>query len=146
MRVAVRYSEYKSAGRLPFKENFDCSKCEGKPAQIKRNCRGLYGTKYRYQIGTMVFDVCPISIYVDDPEVIQVIDLILTSMESGIPIAGRCLLDQTKKFFDWRRIIRDEQGQCNEELNKVRQKEAEQERKRHSASSRQGRPRPFVMA
>jgi len=106
--------------------------------QIKRNCCGEYGVKYRYTIGTTEFYQCPVSVYVFDPDVIDVIDLVLTSLESGIPVTGTCLLDQTKKFFEFTRIIRDERKDCFEELEKVR------ERERKSASNRaqmQNKPR-----
>ena len=124
MRTAIRYSEYKSAGKLPHRESFDCSTCYDTPTQEKRNCQGLFGTKYQYTIGTMQYDQCPVSVYCFDPDVITVIDLCLTSLESGIPVAGHCLLDQTKAFFDYVRIIRDERNVSGSEIKKLLDEDA----------------------
>ena len=79
--------EFKSAKRLPRGESFDCAKCSGTPIEEKRNCRGAYDTKYLTRIGAMEFYQCPLSIFGFDGEVTRIIDLILTSLESGIPVA-----------------------------------------------------------
>ena len=138
MRAAIRYSEYKNAGKLPHNEVFDCSTCMDTSHQERRNCCGDFGTKYRYQIGTTEYSICPVSVYAFDPNVTQVIDIVLTSLESGIPVTPGGLLDQTKAFFDFKRIINDEQRLCHNELDKIRRDEEKREeanRKRNSGGS-----------
>jgi hypothetical protein len=71
-----------------------------------------------------------------DPEVITVIDLVLTSLESGIPVSGNCLLDQTPAFFKFNRIIRDERKICSDELEVLRK----QDQKKTDAANRRRTP------
>jgi len=105
---------------LPHKEKFDCSSCYDTPKQKLRNCRGEGNKKYIYTVGGIQFDRCPVSVFGFDKDVNLVIDLITTSMETGIPVSGNCLLDQTTAFFDYLKIIQHEKYVCYEELEKLR--------------------------
>lgn len=134
LRAAIRYSEYKSAGKLPHNTKFDCSTCEGTPLEKRRNCCNAYGTRFVFRIGTMEFDQCPVSVFGFDEEVMQIIDLVLTSLESGIPITGRCLLDQTPSFFEYCRIIREERNLCSNELHEIYKKDMERQSRRNRAA------------
>lgn len=138
MRVAIRFSEYKGAGKLPHREKFDCSACMFTAQQEKRNCRGEFGKKFQYTIGTMQFYQCPVSVFAFDHEVTQVIDIVVTSLESGIPVTGNCLLDQTPAFFEYARIIRDERRICSDELKKIFDDE---QKKTAAQARRQAAPR-----
>ncbi len=141
MRVAIRYSEYKSTDKLPHKEKFDCKTCFDTPKQDKRNCRGKGNKKYKYIIGSLQFSRCPVSVFIFDSDVNSVIDLIITSMDTGIPVSGNCLLDQTPAFFDYLKIIQHERYICHEELRKLQKIDDERETaaaKRSSGRSKRG--------
>ena len=141
LRVAVRYSEYKSTKKLPSDvKSLNCASCTEK-LQDKRNCEGFGNDKYKVKIGGMEFYQCPLSIPQDDAWAIC--DLIITSEETGIPVAGTCLLDQTKKFFEFRRYINSERSECHQELNKIREAEAKRDNK-GSGSQRVGRKPPVT--
>ena len=73
----------------------------------------------------MEFNQCPLSI--PDQNTYDVIELILTAEETGIPVTGTCLLNQTKKYFEWRRIIMNERAECFNELHKKDKKQAKEE-------------------
>lgn len=114
LRAAIRYSEYKNAKKLPSKVPESCDACLEKKEWESRNCEGVGNPKYTCKLGSMLFYQCPYSI--PDRDTWDVIDLILTQEETHIPIAGTCLLDQTRKMFEFRRIIMNEKYECHEEL------------------------------
>lgn len=139
LRTAIRYSEYKGAGKLPGNISFDCAKCEAaidpesgrKTLPDERNCGGYGNPKYKYAIGTTTHYQCPLSIPSQDAW--DVVELILTQESTGIPISGKCLLDQTRKMFEFRRIIISERNDCQKEIGKILEQDAK--KKTGSASS-----------
>jgi hypothetical protein len=140
LRAAIRYSEYKSAGRLPAGLSLDCAECTEKEHQDRRNCQGYGNPKYKIQIGAMEFYQCPLSL--PDQDTWDVIDLILAQEETGIPVSGNCLLDQTRKTFEFRRIILSERIDCQREIQKKMDVEAKQKDRASKASSRRPRGTP----
>ena len=134
LRAAVRFSEYKSRKRLPPSIPTDCAMCQEKGWQDKYNCEGYGNENYKCQIGVMTFYQCPLSMFTEDTW--DVIDLITTSLESGIPVVGNCLMDQTKAFFDFKQIILSERNECIEEISKV---EAQESKTKDRAVSRRRR-------
>ena len=124
IRVAVRYMEFKCAKRLPKSIPTNCAACQEIDSQDKFNCGGYGNPNYRQNIGHMEFYQCPLSIFNEDTW--NVIDLVLTSIESGIPVTGNCLLDQTKMYFRFKNIINSEKFDCHEEIEEIRRKEQKQ--------------------
>ena len=114
MRAAIRYSEYKNAKKLPSKVPDSCAVCEEKKSWEKYNCGGYGNPEYTCKLGTMIFYQCPCSIPSQDAW--DVLELILTQEDTHIPITGTCLLDQTRKMFEFRRIIMSEKYDCHEDL------------------------------
>lgn len=125
LRTAIRYSEYKSADKLPQKYN--CNECRESELVDKRNCGGEGNPKFSIKIGGMEFYQCPLSI--PTQEAWDVIELISLSEETGIPIHGTCLLDQTLKFFEYRRIINSERYECRKELDDIRKRDMDKKSK-----------------
>ena len=140
IRAAIRYSEYKSAGKLPHNIEFDCNDCELNDLKEKRNCGGQYeDSKYKYVIGTMEFYQCPLSI--PDEETWTIIELVTASEEMHIPVSGHCLLDQTRAFFTYRRIINNEKYQCHKEIHPVKEnKGKERELGKRESNMRSRKP------
>lgn len=68
----------------------------------------------------MEYYQCPVSIFIDDPEISMIYNMITVSLDSGIPLAGKCLLDQTKRFFEIASIIRSEESDCQKEIDKIK--------------------------
>lgn len=92
------------------------------------------------KIGSMEYDVCPFSLC--NQETVDVIELILTQEETGIPISGTDLLSQTRKMFEYRRYIMDEKAQSIKEISDIEKKEQERkEREKKSASRATRAPR-----
>ena len=113
----IRYYEYKSAGKLPkVISDCDCKTCTEK-LEGERNCGGFGNDKYVQKIGAMEYYQCPLSLITTDAW--SVINLILVQEETGIPIAGTCLLDQTPEMFEFREAILAEKADCFKELNKT---------------------------
>jgi hypothetical protein len=143
IRAAIRYSEYKSAGKLPQNIEFKCDECIEKDLKEKRNCGGFdENSKYKLQIGTMEFYQCPISI--PDEETWTLIELIMASEETGIPITGTCLLDQTRAFFEYRRIVNNEKYECHKEIHKLNESDNKrnQNKEAHIPQLRSRKPQP----
>ena len=132
LRAAIRYAEYKAADKLPRSIPDDCAECIDKGWPEKFNCGGGEKTneKYTVMIGTMEFDQCPRS--VPSQEAWDIIELIRTWEETGTPIVGHCLMDQTRETFKYRRIINSEKNECQKELSDLHKQDMD--RKQRSAS------------
>lgn len=122
LRAAVRYSEYKSRKRLPSSIPTDCAVCQDKGLQDRYNCDGYGNDNYKVNIGVMTFFQCPLSMFTEDTW--DVIDLISTSLETGTPVVGHCLMNQTRAYFKNKQIILSERNECNEEISKVEEQAA----------------------
>lgn len=140
LRAAIRYSEYRAADKLSSAATFDCKTCMEKGLQDRRNCDGeKTNPNFKVVIGSMQFDQCPLAI--PSQEARTVVQLILTSEETNIPIVGTCLLDQTQVFFDYRGIINDERFECQKELSKVRERDAKVQQRNAENRQATGRVR-----
>ncbi len=140
LRAAIRYSEFKNADKLPSNILTDCAECIEKELYHKYNCDGEGNPKYVQNIGNMEFYQCPLSLFTQ--ETWDVIDLITTSLETGIPIAGTDLLSQTRAFYKFKRIINSEKYDCMKEIDEMRKVEDKRnERKSAAKSSTIGKPR-----
>ena len=121
----IRYFEFRDAGKLPKAIPNDCAVCVEKDLYTKYNCDGEGNPDYKTKIGAMEFYQCPLSLV--DQDAIDVINLVTTSMESGIPVHGHDLLGQTRAFFDYKRIIYSERADCAKELQQIREAETKRE-------------------
>jgi hypothetical protein len=138
--VAIRFSEFKSHKRLPsVLDQLKCSECIERELQDQRNCGGYGNEKYTQYIGSMQFFQCPLSI--PRSETYDIIELILTSEEIGIPVVGSCLLDQTRAYFEYRRVIKSEQVDCFKEIEELRKQDDKKRRNQGDAENQiQRRP------
>lgn len=129
LRAAVRYSEYRAANKLPSSIPNDCAECEKKGWPDKFNCGGGEKTNFKYsvQIGAMVFDQCPKSL--PSQAAWDIIELIRTWEETGTPIVGNCLLDQTRATFKYRRIINSERADCMKEIDTLHKQDMERKQR-----------------
>jgi len=118
LRAAVRYSEYKSADRLPKTIPVNCTECIEADKQDNFNCSGeKTNPKFHVRIGAMEYDQCPLS--VPKKEAWDVIELIATWEDTGTPIVGHCLLEQSPQTFVFRRIINSERNDCRKEIQQM---------------------------
>lgn len=131
--------EYKSAGLLPKHLPSDCAKCEGTENQDRFNCGGEGNENFEVGLGTMEFYQCPKSL--PTQQAWDVIELILTQEETGIPIIGTCLMQQTRAMFTNRRIILSERGDCMKEISD-KQRKAQDAKDRQSNRSGGGAFKP----
>ena len=78
-------------------------------------------------LGQVKYDRCPKSFITED--IYRIIELIDWSDETGIPIAGNCLLEQSEYTRTYRRIILSERAVCSREIASIK-KSADKTNKR----------------